>query len=139
MMNKTLFIFFLILCFSCTNDDDNIATFYSGNQKIVSKNMTYYVTKNESVYLYIKEKEITSKISNIIIDSIKLSISGKEFSALPLRLMHSKRDEKHSDFLFPVDDNTGKIILDDYNGKRMFTIVTDKTDITKLIKPQLID
>ena len=71
------------------------------------------------------------------IDSIKFEVYNNEYLAMPVSLTFSKVIH-NSDFVFPINNKTGKIVLDTYNEKQMFTLASEKTNIENLIKSGVI-
>jgi len=134
-----LFLFFLISIISCTQKRSKQATFYSSNNKIIVEGY-FYVTEKESPYFYIEDKKVINTLSDIVIDSIQFSFNNSIYMAKPIRLMFSNREGSSSDFFFPVDNYSKKIILDEFNGRKMFTLASNETDLLEVIDitPELL-
>lgn len=131
--------FFLLICISCSNEDSSYkATFFSKNKSFFVEDGSFYITDNGSLYYYIEDKTLIDEICNQeTIDSIKFEIDSKKYLAMPINLTFS-RVRHNSDFIFPVNNKTHKIVLDTYGEKSMFTLASEKTNIDDLIKSKIL-
>lgn len=139
-MNRLLpILLMLLLCIGCKEKNTYKAIFFSEGKKTLVENGTFFITEKQSPYFYINDGEITDAISDMVIDSIEFSLAEGKYTAKPVRLMFSNRDNAVSDFLFPVDNNSKRIIFDSFGNKKMFTLVTNKTELTDIITPETIE
>lgn len=137
MMRKILVLVIPICVIGCSKSNQYNATFYSNNQK-VDTDGTFYITEKQSPYFFITDDKTNKIVSELVLDSIVFSINNKNYMARPIKLISSGRGIKSSDFLFPVDNHSGKIILDDFSGKKMFTLAANKTELVEIISPEKI-
>ncbi len=137
--NKLLLLFlFFLLCMSCSKKESCKAVFFTQNKSIDVNSGDFYVTDKGSLYYYIGDKTLRDEIYNQEkIDSIKFEVYNNEYLAMPVSLTFSKVIH-NSDFVFTINNKTGKIVLDTYNEKQMFTLASEKTNIENLIKSGVI-
>ena len=135
--NKTIISLLLLICISCSKKENNKATFFSGQNKISIQNGAFCISNKGSLYYYIEDENLMDEVCNKKIDSIKFEIGIKEYYAKPINLTFSKTIH-NSNFIFPVNNKTKKIIFDTYDNKQMFTLASEKTKIDDLIKTGII-
>ena len=137
MIKQILTFLAFTVCFSCKHISKHEATFYSKGQTFIAKGQ-FFISEKGSPYFYLLDDSLHRDISNAVVDSIQFSIRDKLYIATPVRLRYSDKSSKNDGLFYPVKDRSRKIIFDNFDGKKMFTLADTKNLIETLGQPTLI-
>ncbi|WP_286950340.1 hypothetical protein [Mesonia sp.] len=131
------FVFVVGFGISCSSnrEDGYEIKFYIDEKEISIKSPLYEY--EEALYLNLNKKDKES-LQNEQVEKIEILINDKLYNALPVKIAFSKKITS-SDFIFPIENKTGNMIIETFEGKYYVPLISEKTSIKNMIDDSIIN
>ncbi|MBW2962111.1 hypothetical protein [Mesonia aestuariivivens] len=136
LKTKLIISFIFVVGISCSSnkEDGYEIKFYIDEKKISIKSPLYEY--EEALYVNLNNKDKKS-LQNAHVEKIEILIKNELYNALPVKIAFSKKITS-SDFIFPVENKTGNIIIETFEGKYYVPLISEKTSIKNMIDDSII-